>query len=300
MECADGVCKFVPRSQRGVQIGGNEENVEPALPLVSVGDKPPMPLIFETLEEGGRSFSLQRLCAAGEDGGRVVVLDLWSNACVRCPEALDKLNQMSSACQEDVKKHRVTFAAVNIDDKVKARALVAERQWDCLAHFYIDAGTKDTLKARFGLQSVPFVMVFDQVGGGAGGGGRSRGRETADMWSRTLRDRRIGIRGQERFLNPEFKSSWNVDKLSDLPQPARRSHDGGLQRLPTHEAGVAVLPPSLPPSLPLLSGRYSQADGQPQEDRLGGTAGVVDRGATGQGGGGRGGARQGRSGLLLG
>lgn len=53
--------------------------------------------------------------------------DLWSNACVRCPEALDKLNQMSSACQEDVKKHRVTFAAVNIDDKVKARALVAER-----------------------------------------------------------------------------------------------------------------------------------------------------------------------------
>lgn len=53
--------------------------------------------------------------------------DLWSNACVRCPEALDKLNQMSSACQGDVKKHRVTFAAVNIDDKVKARALVAER-----------------------------------------------------------------------------------------------------------------------------------------------------------------------------
>lgn len=74
MECADGICKFVPRSQRGVQIGGNEENVEPALPLVSVGDKPPMPLIFETLEEGGGSFSLQRLCAAGEDGGRVVVL----------------------------------------------------------------------------------------------------------------------------------------------------------------------------------------------------------------------------------
>lgn len=74
MECADGVCKFVPRSQRGVQIGGNEENVEPALPPVSVGDKPPMPLIFETLEEGGGSFSLQRLCAAGEDGGRVVVL----------------------------------------------------------------------------------------------------------------------------------------------------------------------------------------------------------------------------------
>lgn len=48
--------------------------------------------------------------------------------CLRqMPEALDKLNQMSSACQEDVKKHRVTFAAVNIDDKVKARALVAER-----------------------------------------------------------------------------------------------------------------------------------------------------------------------------
>jgi hypothetical protein len=53
------------------------------------------------------------------------------------------------------------------------------RQWDCLAHFFIDAGTKDTLKARFGLQSVPFVMVFDQVRGG-GRRGRSSGRETAE------------------------------------------------------------------------------------------------------------------------
>lgn len=54
-------------------------------------------------------------------------LDLWSNACVRCPEALDKLNMLAGSLKEDVEKGLVFFASVNIDDKAKARGLVAER-----------------------------------------------------------------------------------------------------------------------------------------------------------------------------
>jgi len=77
MECVDGVCKFVSKSQRGggQKAGGeNDENAAPALPLVAVGDKPPMPLPLEGLEEGGEAMMLQGLCDGGGKGGRVVVL----------------------------------------------------------------------------------------------------------------------------------------------------------------------------------------------------------------------------------
>lgn len=82
MECVDGVCKFVPKSQRGgggQKAGGgeNDENAAPTLPLVAVGDKPPMPLPLEELEEGGNAMTLQDLCAGGGKGGRVVVLGKW-------------------------------------------------------------------------------------------------------------------------------------------------------------------------------------------------------------------------------
>lgn len=53
--------------------------------------------------------------------------DLWSNACVRCPEALDKLNALAGSLKEEVEEGLVFFASVNIDDKAKARGLVAER-----------------------------------------------------------------------------------------------------------------------------------------------------------------------------
>lgn len=167
MECVDGVCKFVPKSQRGgghKGVGENDENVAPALPLVAVGDKLPMPLPLEQLEEGGKATTLQSLCSERGDRGRVVVLDLWSNACVRCPEALDKLNALAERMKEDVEKGLVIFASVNIDDKAKARGLIAERKWTSLSHLFVDAATKEMLKARFGLTSVPFVMVFDQEG----------------------------------------------------------------------------------------------------------------------------------------
>lgn len=77
MECVDGVCKFVPKSQRGDgQKAGeeNNENAAPGLPLVAVGDKLPMPLPLEQLEEGGKATTLQSLCSQGGKGGRVVVL----------------------------------------------------------------------------------------------------------------------------------------------------------------------------------------------------------------------------------
>lgn len=77
MECVDGVCKFVPKTQRGgagQKAAENDENAAPALPLVVVGDKPPMPLALEGLEEGGERTTLQALRAEGGKAGRVVVL----------------------------------------------------------------------------------------------------------------------------------------------------------------------------------------------------------------------------------
>jgi len=41
--------------------------------------------------------------------------------------ALDKLNALAGSLKEEVEKGLVFFASVNIDDKAKARGLVAER-----------------------------------------------------------------------------------------------------------------------------------------------------------------------------
>lgn len=87
MECVDGVCRFVPKSQRQPQAA-NDENAPPPqqqkqqaavqLPPVKVGDVPPMPLPLEPLMEGqlAAPTTVRALTAQGE--GMVVVL----GACV--------------------------------------------------------------------------------------------------------------------------------------------------------------------------------------------------------------------------
>lgn len=75
MECVDGVCRFVPKSQRqAAASSANDENAPPqaALPPVKVGDVPPMPLPLEPIMEGqGEATTVQALT---QEKGMVVVL----------------------------------------------------------------------------------------------------------------------------------------------------------------------------------------------------------------------------------
>jgi hypothetical protein len=67
MECVDGVCRFVPKSQRQAI---NDENAPPvaSLPPVKPGDIPPMPLPLEPLVVEGAG----RAGVCGAEGGTTV------------------------------------------------------------------------------------------------------------------------------------------------------------------------------------------------------------------------------------
>lgn len=53
--------------------------------------------------------------------------DLWSTACVRCPEALTKLDGMAAQYASEAAAGKVMFATVNIDDKAKGAGIVEEK-----------------------------------------------------------------------------------------------------------------------------------------------------------------------------
>ncbi len=78
MECVDGVCRLVPKSQRqaaaAAEATPNDENAPPTpqLPPVKVGDVPPMALPLEPLMDGqGDATTVQALT---QEKGMVVVL----------------------------------------------------------------------------------------------------------------------------------------------------------------------------------------------------------------------------------
>lgn len=177
MECVDGVCRFVPKSQRAA-AAPTDENAPPvaALPPVKVGDVPPMPLPLEPLMEGEPEATTVQ--ALTQEKGMVVVLgassppepvccwvlglgmicspvggfpshshhpittptttttkpDLWSTACVRCPEALGKLDGVAAQYTEEAQAGKVLIATVNIDDREKGGGMVKERcvRWGCV------------------------------------------------------------------------------------------------------------------------------------------------------------------------
>lgn len=77
MECVDGVCRLIPKSQRmaAAAAAANDENAPPqaALPPVKVGDVPPMPLPLEPLTDG-QLPAATTVQALTQEKGMVVVL----------------------------------------------------------------------------------------------------------------------------------------------------------------------------------------------------------------------------------
>ena len=53
--------------------------------------------------------------------------DLWSTACVRCPEALTKLDGVAAQYAAEAAAGKVMFATVNINDKAKGAGIVGEK-----------------------------------------------------------------------------------------------------------------------------------------------------------------------------
>tara|TARA_B110001452_G_C15193500_1_gene414327 strand:+ start:28 stop:615 length:588 start_codon:yes stop_codon:yes gene_type:complete len=116
--------------------------------------------------EGGSDAEATTIGALA--AGKPLVLDLWHTKCVKCPDALTKLDMVAG----NGKHADVTFAAcaLSLCDKPDGPADEATSQesvteliddmWDNLKHCYMTAEQKAAAKAEFGFSAVPFCIVF--------------------------------------------------------------------------------------------------------------------------------------------
>jgi thiol-disulfide isomerase/thioredoxin len=88
-----------------------------------------------------------------------VVIDFWHTRCVRCPAALEKMNDEAAAHPE------VTFIACALslgdgNDKVVSKMIV---NWPNLIHVFLNEETKELVKDRFNILSVPYALSVNKV-----------------------------------------------------------------------------------------------------------------------------------------
>ena len=105
-------------------------------------------------------------------GGKPLVLDLWHTKCVKCPDALTKLDKIAgSGKHADVK---FVACALSLCDKPdgppdeaagqEAVTELIDDMWENLTHCYMTADEKAKAKAEFGFTAVPFCVVFGADG----------------------------------------------------------------------------------------------------------------------------------------
>jgi len=99
-------------------------------------------------------------------GGRAMVLDFWHTKCVKCPAALDRLNE-SAAGGGLVNGESVVFVACALSQGEGNRALACEMMsghYENLTHVFMEIDAKEKAKEVFGFSAVPFVVVVRSDG----------------------------------------------------------------------------------------------------------------------------------------
>jgi thiol-disulfide isomerase/thioredoxin len=90
--------------------------------------------------------------------GQPLVLDFWHTRCVRCPEALSKLDKIAGSG-----KHAgVVFAACALstgEGSMEATQELLEDEWEDLTHLFMSVDEKELAKSQFGFSAVPFCVV---------------------------------------------------------------------------------------------------------------------------------------------
>jgi thiol-disulfide isomerase/thioredoxin len=111
------------------------------------------------LDRTGTKRDLKEFCQ-----GKIMVLDFWHTKCVKCPSALEKLDDVA---RDFGKEGQVIFVACALSLGEGNKDLVLEMisdSWDNLVHVFMDIDEKEKAKAEFGFNAVPFVLVVDQQG----------------------------------------------------------------------------------------------------------------------------------------
>lgn len=91
-------------------------------------------------------------------------LDFWTTKCTRCPDALDKLDDMA----QDPKYENVQFVSICCDKLDGARDIIdqeEEERWQNVSHYFMEEKDKEEAKKLLGFRQVPFYVVLDENGG---------------------------------------------------------------------------------------------------------------------------------------
>eukprot|EP00428_Durinskia_dybowskii_P043271 CAMPEP_0170269150 /NCGR_PEP_ID=MMETSP0116_2-20130129/34509_1 /TAXON_ID=400756 /ORGANISM="Durinskia baltica, Strain CSIRO CS-38" /LENGTH=215 /DNA_ID=CAMNT_0010520321 /DNA_START=87 /DNA_END=734 /DNA_ORIENTATION=+ len=95
--------------------------------------------------------------------GKPTIIDFWTTKCTRCPDALDKLDQMAS----DPKYENVQFISICCDQLDGARQIIEkddDLRWQNVDHYFMSESDKEQAKKELGFKSVPFYVVLDEQG----------------------------------------------------------------------------------------------------------------------------------------
>eukprot|EP00586_Coscinodiscus_wailesii_P012771 CAMPEP_0172520730 /NCGR_PEP_ID=MMETSP1066-20121228/292174_1 /TAXON_ID=671091 /ORGANISM="Coscinodiscus wailesii, Strain CCMP2513" /LENGTH=307 /DNA_ID=CAMNT_0013303537 /DNA_START=50 /DNA_END=972 /DNA_ORIENTATION=+ len=95
--------------------------------------------------------------------GKNTVIDFWTTKCTRCPDALDKLNDMAMQSRYS----DIQFISICCDSGDGARNIIEERnepRWGFISHYHMEDEYKEIAKKILGFQQVPFYVVVDATG----------------------------------------------------------------------------------------------------------------------------------------
>lgn len=93
--------------------------------------------------------------------GRAMVLDFWTSKCVKCPAALERLNEEAAEADKEV-----VFVSCALSQGEGNKGLIADMvgDWEHLTHTFLDLEHKEAAKAAFGFAAVPFYVVLSADG----------------------------------------------------------------------------------------------------------------------------------------
>lgn len=120
-----------------------------------------MDLKVTVLDENKKRVSLDEVRE-----GKAMVLDFWHTKCVKCPAALEKLNE------EAEEKEDVMFVACALSQGEGNMEAVEDlcQDWDNLTHTFMEMDVKEEAKKAFGFNAVPFYVVVSKDGRVLGAG----------------------------------------------------------------------------------------------------------------------------------
>jgi len=121
------------------------------------------------MDENGEEKTLCDLAVQAGGERKAMVLDFWHTKCVKCPAALEKLNDEAGSGEHD----GIVFVSCALSQGAGNKDVAMDMisgEWGNLLHVFMEIEVKEQAKAAFGFAAVPFYVVVDRQGNVVGSG----------------------------------------------------------------------------------------------------------------------------------